>query len=172
MSLVEGFTVRAVWASLAAVSRKILGQRIRITSPRPTEQLLPAGTHFGDVIYSVSGKLKRLPKDHQIWLLRVDPLTGKAWPQGFYPVQFNRDAGTWDGRIKRRNLKQMRVAAVVAPPTSQMLFRYYEEHGMKTDFAPLPAIPPECTNHDEVDAMIPEGVAAPSLEGRKGQTNK
>src|ERR1051326_2293543 len=164
MSLMEGFTVRAIWSSLEAISRKILGQRIRITSPRPTEQLHHAGTSSGDAIYKVTGTLKRLPKGHQIWLLRVDPLSGKAWPQGFHQVQFNRDTGTWEGRIKARDLKQFRVVAVVAPPTSQMMFSYYEGHGMETKFSPLLSVPPECSNRDEVDAMVPDVGMLPSLD--------
>jgi hypothetical protein len=172
MSLMEGLTIRAVWASLEAVSRKVFGRRIRITSPRPTEQLRHAGNFAGDVIYRVTGTLKRLPKGHQIYLLRVDSSSGKAWPQGFYPVEFNRDAGTWEGRIKARDLKQLRVVAVVAPITSQLFFRYYEEHGMETKFSPLPSIPPDCINRDEVDAMVPDVGAVPSLEKPKAQTGK
>ena len=39
------------------------------------------------------GMLKRLPKDHTIWLLTQDETSGLIWPHGFEPVSNTTEAG-------------------------------------------------------------------------------
>lgn len=47
------------------------------------------------------------------------------------------------------------IIAVVAPPTSQEFFQYYEKVGSKTAYEPLERIPAECWNIHEVQAKKP-----------------
>jgi hypothetical protein len=79
-------------------------------------------------------------------------MDGKFWPQTGDPVQFNQTTGEWHGRISEKRPKKrfVKIIAVVAPPTSQQLFRYYGRVGEKTSWEPLDEIPPECTNQTYV----------------------
>jgi hypothetical protein len=71
VTLIEGVIGSIIAASIialtAAAYRRWFGQKIQITRPRPDEALTdpaPLGQMFP---FPVHGKLKRLPKDHEIW---------------------------------------------------------------------------------------------------------
>ena len=72
-------------------------------------------------------------------------------------MTFDYYRGTWMGKINGSGRKQVRIVAVVAPPTSQDFFRYFQEigrlHGYQ--FEPVRRIPPECKNVASVQAFIP-----------------
>ncbi len=152
--LAEGLVARAVWEGLRALFSRILGRRIEITSPRSRETLLPILE--GSTIYQIDGRLRRIPRSHQIWLLLLDTETGKAWPQGFRVPDYDAKNRNWQGQVNRGTLEKdlYAIVAVVAPPTSQMLFRYYQEQGSKTNWAPIAGIPEECWNRAEVHARF------------------
>jgi hypothetical protein len=129
--------------------------RIQITSPRDLGFLEEGKERLDDirVSYIVRGKLKQLPRDHEIWLLTEDR-SGVIFPQGFSPVQFNKDIGEWVGRVHTQSPRQ-KIVAVVAPPTSAQLFKYYQKIGPKTNYEPLDRIPVECTNRTSVHVRLP-----------------
>ncbi len=153
----QGVASNAIWAGIVQVWRIAFGPRIEITYPRPQEVLAeprPLGKSF---TYPVRGTLRRLPKGHEIWVLAQSERTGQVWPQGFSSVQYNRDSGTWTGRIHASQGDTIRIIAVVAPPSSQDFFRYFQKVGDKTSlYEPLLRIPPECINSDSVQARIPK----------------
>jgi hypothetical protein len=130
---------------------------IQITHPRPGEMLTdPQPLGSDSVSYIVRGKLKSLPEEHSIWLLTQDERSGQVWPQGFYPVQFDEQTGEWHGRVNVLGRSLLRLYAVVAPPTSQDLFRYFQKRGDETrHFVPLNRVPPECRNIHSVQARVP-----------------
>ena len=128
--------------------------RIQIIVPRPGEVLTDPVPFGKDFSYMVRGRLKSVPHGHVIWLLTQDERSGKVWPQNFYPVQFNE--GEWHGRIHAGAVTPLRIFAVVAPPTSQMLFRYFQERGQETNtYAALLGVPPECHNRHSVQTKLP-----------------
>lgn len=144
-------------AHTAAVGDAEIGEedKIQITVPRPGGVLTEPVPLWKGFSYIVRGRLKSLPKGHAIWLLTQDERSGEVWPQSFYPVQFNEQTGEWHGRINV-GATPLRIFAVVAPPTSQMLFRYFQERGDETHkYAPLKGVPPECRNTHSVQANLP-----------------
>jgi class 3 adenylate cyclase len=135
------------------------GDRIGITEPRPDEILADSRPFGGNRSYRVSGTLRHLPSDHEIWLLVEDERTGHLWPQGFRPVEYDSKTGSWSGRVNvSKDQVRPKINAVVAPPTSQDFFRYFErvgeEHGRRESH-PLSRIPPECINRTAVRARTP-----------------
>jgi hypothetical protein len=131
------------------------GERIKITLPQQGEALIdkqPLGP--ASFSYIVRGQLKSLPEGHTIWLLTADERTEQYWPQGFETVQYNEQTGLWQGRIHAGN-SPLRVVALVAPPTSQQLFRYFQKRGNETKiYAPLDRIPAECRNVTTVQTRL------------------
>src|SRR5579862_2290469 len=84
--------------------------------------------------------------------------TCRSWPQGFFPVQFGPSEGTWFGQIDPGHRRHIRIVAVVAPPTSEDFFTYYERVGREVRrgiFEPLSGVPAECVNQDSVQARVP-----------------
>jgi hypothetical protein len=154
------FTAPASLGAPAHITRvgdtEIGEDKIQITIPRSGEILSdpkPLGLGFSHV---VRGRLKSLPEGHKIWLLTADERFDQFWPQGFYPVQFDEQIGEWHGRINGSGTSPLRIFAVVAPPTSQDLFRYFQRRGDETKkFVPLNRIPPECRNTHSVQARLP-----------------
>jgi hypothetical protein len=122
-------------------------QKVQITLPLHGQSLSdPQPLGPNSVSYVVRGKLKSLPEGHKIWLITADERAELYWPQTFYPVQFNKETGDWHGRVNPGR-SPLQVFAVVAPPTSQDLFRYFQKRGDETKrFVPLNRIPPECRN--------------------------
>ncbi len=140
---------------LGAGLRK-LWNPIRITQPRPQEvlsdpQLLGAGFS-----YAVKGTLRTLPKHHAIWVLTESESDGRVWPQGFFPVQYDPQKGEWFGRVNGDGFPNVRLLAVVAPPTSIDYFNYFQKLGRLREykFEPLARLPPECTNVAWVQTRI------------------
>jgi hypothetical protein len=156
--IVEGVIGNAITNSIGAFARKISGRQIQITYPRPLETLTNGeALNSNNVAFPVRGSLKRLPALHEIWVLTQDDSTGLLWPQGFFPVQYDPIQGTWLGKINGSGKKQVRIIAVVAPPTSQDFFKYFQTVGHLRDykFEPLKRLPPECRNVTSVQAIIP-----------------
>jgi hypothetical protein len=156
--ITQGVAGNAVWAAITAVGRAIVPHKIKIISPRSQELLggrEPLGSGFS---YEIRGTLKKLPKGHEIWIVTRDDSTGYVWPQGFSTVQYDPVQGTWTGRVNGSGKAEVRIIAVVAPPTSQDFFRYFQELGRLREyqFKPLPRVPPECVNMDSVQAKIPK----------------
>jgi hypothetical protein len=155
--IVEGVAGHAIWGSIMAFCRRMTGRRIQITHPRPQAALTdPEGTgpwHH----YPVRGTLGRLPANHEIWLLTEDEVTGRVWPQGFFRVQFDPHLKTWMGKINGTSGPQVKITAVLAPPTSQDFFRYFQKVGglRGHEYEPLNRIPVECTNRASVQSRIP-----------------
>jgi hypothetical protein len=143
----ELMLLRTAWSSFTKLYEYWRAGRIQITSPRSSEALKPFANE-GRISYEVRGKLKRLPKNHEIWLL-TEHSTGCVWPQE--KAEFNRDTGEWEGRIAT-NEPHQKIVAVVAPPTSQQFFKYYKLFG---NGAALYSIPVECRSTDSVDARLP-----------------
>ena len=129
---------------------------MQITSPRPGEVLrdtkqLPPGKCF-----RVAGRLGMLPPGHKIWLL-VRPHGQRGyWPQGFEPVDYTPATGDWFGYVfEPSGNAKITIFAVVAPPSAQAFFEYYQKHGNATNWAALNEIPVECGNRQEVEAKTP-----------------
>jgi hypothetical protein len=131
---------------------------IKITYPRPGEILADGKPQGSGQKFPIRGTLKYLPKDHEVWILTKDDATGLVWPQGFSPVVFNQQEGTWNGWIFAGGRSEVRIIAVVAPPTSQEFFRYFQKVGglRENKFEPLVRVPAECVNQDSVQGRIPK----------------
>lgn len=147
----------AIVSVFGAMLRRLAGRQIQITSPRHGEILQgrePPGANGRFYSYRVEGRLKHLPSDHEIWLLTEDPQSRRVWPQDVRSIDFNKQTGVWHGKIVAGTTSP-KIHAVVAPPTSQDLFRYYRSVGTKTDWAPLNRVPVECVNRAQVQARVP-----------------
>jgi|SRR5271166_1929818 len=132
---------------------------IEITSPGSQHTLDRPEPLGGGISYAVHGRLKRLPPGHKIWLLREDVQSGCVWPQGFFPVHFDEQKGTWSGKVSGPGTSRSPVTihAVVAPPTSQDFFKYYQKLGglREQKYEPLSRIPAECKNVASVQVFLP-----------------
>jgi hypothetical protein len=71
---------------------------------------------------------------------------GPVRPRGFFPCYYKDKEHTWWGKINPMGRQHFRLIAVVAPPTSDDFFTYYQQVGKDTGFKPLKPIPPECRN--------------------------
>jgi hypothetical protein len=152
----EGFAGKAAWSGVTAWAKHVIAGGIQITLPRAGELLGDAQPLGNGKSCLVRGRLRRLPKDHEIWLLREDERSKKVWPQGFSPVQYDPQRQEWSGRITGSLGQSIKIVAVVAPPTAQDLFRYYQTVGAKLpNYEPLNRVPPECTNRTSVQAQMP-----------------
>ncbi len=157
MSLLEGLATNAAWDGVKTFGRFFTGRQIQITSPGPKETLSHPEVSGLILAYSVHGRFKHLPKGHEIWLLVENEKSKLFWPQGFNSVIPNFQQQTWSGKVTPNiaRSKEVKIVAVVAPPTSQLLFRYYEKNGSKTDWDPLPSIPDECKSMASVQVIVP-----------------
>jgi hypothetical protein len=152
--LVEGVAGNALWGGIRASVERVMGRQIRITHPRPTETLTDPERCLGEgLCFPVRGTLKSLPAQHEIWLL-LEEQTGQVRPQGFFPVQNDPQQRSWIGKIHATGRTHVKIIAVVAPPTSQDFFRYYQRLGSMTKFEPLNRVPPECLNATFVQARV------------------
>jgi hypothetical protein len=155
---IVGSVIATVVVGLIVAGYKMwFGQQIKITHPQPTETLTNPEPLGQSRSWPVKGELKRLPKAHEIWLLHQDEKTGVIFPQGFSIVKYDHRNGTWVGKISAGPPGSIRIVVVVAPPTSQDFFRYYQQVGQSRGhiFEPLKRIPPECRNHASVQAFVP-----------------
>lgn len=148
---------KALEGTVLAFLQNITGQKIEITSPRPSEALrYPENFGSNLIVCEVRGKLKKLPNGHRVWLLIQDPIYDKAWPQGFQPVIYDPKSCEWSGKVMGSPGTKTRVVAVVAPPTSCEFFQYYEQVGAQhNNYAPLQRIPSECYNQASVQTQFP-----------------
>ena len=144
-------------AAATCLFRTYVRQQIEITYPRARETLAGAEPLGPGHSFPIRGKLKRLPPEHKIWLLIQHEVTGNVWPQSFFPVQYDARKGEWDGKINGAGRREVRIVAVVAPPTSQDFFQYFQKVGVQRhhDFEPLMRVPPECRNVASVQAFLP-----------------
>jgi hypothetical protein len=132
------------------------GVQIKITHPRPLETLTEPESLGKGRSFAVRGTLKRLPKDHEIWLLTQNEATGQLWPQAFFAVKYDHQQKTWVGKITAEGWKSVKIVAVVAPPSSQDFFRYFQHvGGLREKYEPLKRVPPECRNLASVQAFMP-----------------
>jgi hypothetical protein len=131
VGIVDGVVGNAIWSGTTEAFRRVAGRQIQITSPRPGELLEKPEPAWSGRSYGVRGKSKRLRKDHNIWVLREGERSGRVWPQGFFPVQFFSDKGEWVGRVIGVAGNPVKIVAVVAPPSSCDLFRYYQKVGSR-----------------------------------------
>ena len=130
--------------------------RIEITSPRSGDVLKHPVIHQPGPCYRVVGRLGLLPEGYQIWLLVQPSTTNRFWPQGFLSTSYRKETGEWEGFIFSPGSKEeINIIAVVAPPTSQMMFSYYQMYGKETNWAPFEAIPEECQNTAVVRTILP-----------------
>jgi hypothetical protein len=134
---------------------RLLGINIKITSPVSSQGVTGKKQYEEVSTYDVRGKLRKVPKDHEIWLLVRDQSSHNVWPQGWEKVEYNEIEKTWAGKVSAKNSdKRIEIIAVVAPPTSSDLFAYFCRHGKETNWAPLLRLPPECTNIHSVQARL------------------
>jgi hypothetical protein len=100
--------------------------------------------------YLARGTLKFKPKDHSIWLLHG--AGEQQWPQG--TAEYDPVSAIWEGRTYLQTwISGTFINAVVAPPTSQQFFEYYQRYG---NAKPLSGIPKECENIATVWARNPK----------------
>ena len=167
VNLIEGIigsVIATVLVAIAiAVYRTHFGQRVAITDPTDHGQLGAAEQRAGITAHPVHGTVKHLPKGHRIWLVVIDEGGGKFWPQSFSPVETNEAKGTWKGYVHvwgwQNKWQNVTITAVIAPPTTQGYFNYFQRVGNKTGFEPLSGIPPECKWRATIHAKVP---AAPT----------
>jgi len=139
--------------NLIRLSFRISG--IKIAYPR-AGQRIQASIPKGDDGYrcEIQGTLTRLKPGHEIWLLTQDITTGNVWPQDCGPVAYDRGQGTWSGLAFLSGKQRLRIIAVSAPPTSQMLFRYWSSAASHNSWKPLGGRPSECTIYDQVEIDV------------------
>lgn len=136
-------------------ARNLSGRQIQIASPRTNEVFPNKLKGSGGWSYEVRGTLKHLPANHEIWLLKEEQGSTRVWPQGFQPVTFDPITKEWSGRIFETSQGVLiKVIAVIAPPSSQDFFKYYQNVGQETNYEPLERIPPECRNQAYVHAWV------------------
>jgi len=129
--IIESVVAGILLAIAGAIYRLCAGRQIEITHPRPGETLTDPEPLGGGQAFPVRGTLRRLPQGNEIWLLTEDESTGLFWPQGFFNAHYDPQSKTWLGKIFGGGRKNIRIVAVVAPPTSQDFFRYYQTVGAR-----------------------------------------
>lgn len=159
-AITSGVVSNGIWAAISAGARRLLRWQIKINYPRTGEVLQGAEPQGRGFTYPIRGTLRHLPKGREIWLLTQNESTGNVWPQGSTPVQYNPDTKSWEGRIHWGDGINLRIIAVVAPPTSQDYFRYFQKLGTMREwkYEPLLRVPPECRNSDAVQARVSKAV--------------
>ena len=157
LAIATSLVASILYATVGGGYRRWFGQRIRITDPQPHGVLTAAEMRPGVMKHVVSGTLKHLPKDHEIWLFIEDAFTGKVWPQGHAPVEYNRDKGVWKGFVNVMGWHNVTIIVAIAPPTSQDYFNYFQRMGsdFKSGYQPIARVPPECKWRDTVQAKVP-----------------
>jgi hypothetical protein len=157
--ITQGVAGNAIWDGIKGAYRRFRGQRIAITDPVNHGLLGVAEQRAGVVAHSLHGTIKHLRKDHKIWLVVVNESGDQFWPQGFAPVETNEANGTWRGYIHafdwQYKWQNITITAVIAPPTTQDYFNYFQRVGKKTDYAALSAIPAECKWRGTIQAKLP-----------------
>lgn len=161
----EGVAGNAAWAAGKKIWQRATGNRIEIVSPRPGALLDNGYKERGMTVFKVDGRLRKLTDGHEIWLLVQEESTNRVWPQGFGRVQYDRRNGDWTGKVNIGGTGYNSIIAVVAPPTSQQLFTYFQMVGDKLlserrdgdgfdKHIPLDRVPSECINRDLVQIRV------------------
>jgi Predicted nucleotide-binding protein containing TIR-like domain len=144
-------------AACTKIEQAIKFHKIQITSPTPGGFLEDPQPMADGLSYLVRGKLGRLPSNHTIWLLNQDQFSERVWPQGFSDgrVKYHPQTGEWEGRVYvAPSQVNISIIAVVAPPTSQEFFEYYQKVVGQTKAEPVSRIPAECRNWVRVQAQV------------------
>jgi hypothetical protein len=131
---------------------------LKIDEPAPGDVLKePLQFAPGCISYLVKGTLRRLPKNHTIWLLKKDPSSAQVKPQGFQQGRVILRNGKWQGRVypSMAYAKRTTIIAVVAPPAVDMFFNYWQKVGLKAGWVPIDHIPNECRKIETVQARLP-----------------
>jgi hypothetical protein len=97
--------------------------------PRAHEMMSEPKTLASGFSYIARGKLSRLPKGHQIWLLTKDENTGRVWPQSFEDPRYDEETKMWEVRVNGSRKSRLAIIAVVAAPSTQDYFRYFQRLG-------------------------------------------
>jgi hypothetical protein len=145
-------------AACEHMARALRGLNIKITDPRPGNVLKDPKEYGAGWRFPIRGKLKRLTRHQEIWLLTQDARTGLIWPQGSEGVIYDGESSEWNGLIYLDSgERKVKVIAVCAPPTSQDLFRYFLNVGnLRGQYEAIQRIPPECVNSDSVLVYVPK----------------
>ena len=159
--IAEGVASNAIWNGITRSLRLWQMSRISIVSPGHLQILQFAEQAHGQNYYYVSGKLKHLSPGHKIWLLTELANSRKFWPQGYSSVQFDPGNGTWIGKVNPGNgPNNLRIHAVVAPPTTDDFFTYYHKINLLSKkWEPIDRIPPECLNTASVQPLYPPAIS-------------
>ena len=155
LAIATSLIASIIYATVGGGYRRWFGQQIKIIEPQENGFLAPAEPRRGVQAHPVAGTLKYLPENHRIWLIVVDETKGKFWSQGFEPVEYHKDTGTWKGYVHVWGWHHVTLIAVVAPPTSQEYFNYFQRVGQKTGYEPLLGIPLEGKKRATVRAKVP-----------------
>jgi hypothetical protein len=77
--------------------------------------------------------------------------------RNLFGQQIEKNTRQWLGKINGSGRRDLTITAVVAPPTSQDFFRYYQVSGglrVPPKWDPIPRVPLECSNRVSVQAEI------------------
>ena len=167
MSIIKEFAEASIKPLVAAVVALFTQRRdrspdhdvekIEITHPRsPLETLQDKQPYADGFSYRVTGKLKKKPEGHEIWLLNVNTREQKVYPQGFSPVtDWDAQTGEWSGRVYGKAGESIKLVALVAPPAAADFFNYYQEICDQGVVKALKRVPPDCTNQASVNIKLP-----------------
>jgi hypothetical protein len=111
----------------AEESEDAASDQIKITYPQPGEILSSGAPMENGRKFYVWGALKGKPQDHEVWILIQDD-SGKVWPQCNAAI-FDAGSRTWSGWINPGRRSEVRIVAVVAPPTSHIFSQYFQKLG-------------------------------------------
>jgi hypothetical protein len=151
----ENIGSSALMVACRGLWRRASGAQIRITSPAINGTLENGRQLGGGWFYEVRGTLRRLPKGHRIWLVTQNENKFEFFPQGAHPVKYNPATREWTGLVTRNRPNPI-IHALVAPPTANEFFCYYQDVGPKLEFKfPLHHIPTVCVNRASVAAQYP-----------------
>jgi hypothetical protein len=142
---------------------KVTDDQIQITFPPNGGVLGNQQPKWGKGFsYVVRGTLKQRPHDHTIWLLNANKpdIRAAQRPQDPAEVTYDEKNGEWEGRVfLPYSQTSTFVNAVVAPPTSQQFFIYYQQYG---ESKPMAGIPIECKKTAQIFVKAPPSHKAPS----------
>jgi hypothetical protein len=143
-------TFESLWDECKKMVDNLITQdKIQITVPINSGVLDDRQRDGEGFTYRVCGTLKHLPQGQVIWLLNGDGR--QFWPHS--TADYDVGSGEWRGRtFLWPKQSGAFINAVVAPPTSQQFFRYYQQYGQGK---PLSCIPAECENQTRVWAHAP-----------------
>ena len=158
-AVLEVLADKGLAAAWKYIDSSLRGLNIKISDPRPDNVLKDPRPFGSGWRFLIRGKLKKLPRDHEIWLLTQDARNNLIWPQGSEGVVYDSETQQWSGLVYLDGPeRKVRIIAVCAPPTSQDLFRYFLRVGDLRDqqYEPLQRVPLECVNFESVTVYVPK----------------